>query len=630
MSLQYGENFLSFHAGRVIEDAGIAIIELVANCWDAGADTVKLTWPTQPDAELAIEDNGTGMTRAEFERRWTMLNYNRLHEQGETVAFPEGSQRRKRTAFGRNGIGRHAMFCFAREYHVETRKDGRQIRARVSRGSSTTSPFNVHVTGETPTTTHGTRIWCHTGAPRISEEDVRSMIGSRFVADPGFKIQVNGREVKLEELDPLCTKFTVPVEGVGTFLLRRYDCEHTGRTSKQNGVAWWVNKRLVGEPSWEGVTDTLIDARTATAKRFTYVVEADVLAPQVKPDWTGFHVNPAVNQARREIYDYVFKDLRLLTKDLRRERKRVLLEENRHAIANLPVVSQDQVAAFTEELQLQCPNISDKELANAVLLFANMEKARTGYSLLERMASLAPSDIDGLDEILDEWTVSDARKVLSELKYRLDLIKQLEKMLGEDRRADELHELQPLFERGLWIFGPEFESLDFMSNRRLETIVHEFFAPGAAPPTTPHKRPDFVVLERSVGVYTRNAHDERGEVSGFDRVVIVELKRGGSTISHTEKEQATRYARQLRRSVSKDTKILAFVLGTHVDPDAQDETIEGTIRVIPRTFGVVLQAAHARTFSLLRKLEDAGAGVRDPDLRDVLTATPGDLFNQDR
>ncbi|WP_161606603.1 ATP-binding protein [Myxococcus xanthus] len=627
--LQYDENFLTFHAGRVIEDAGIAIIELVANCWDAGANSVKLTWPARPDSELSIEDNGTGMTRTEFERRWTTLNYNRLHEQGENVEFPPATQRRKRTAFGRNGIGRHAMFCFAREYQVETKKDGHQIRARVSRGASSTSPFTVLVTDDKPTTSHGTRIWCQAQSARMSEEDVRNMIGSRFVADPDFKIQVNGREVQLEDLDHLCTKFKVPVEGMGEFLLRRYDCEHTGRTSKQNGVAWWVNKRLVGEPSWEGVTESLIDARTATAKRYTYVVEADILAPQVKPDWTGFHTNPSVNQARRDIYNFVFNDLRLLTKDYRRERKKALLEQNRDAIAKLPVVSQDQIAAFTEELQLQCPTISDKELMNAVLLFANMEKARTGYSLLEKMAGLAPADIDGLESILAEWTVSDARKVLSELRYRLELIKQLETMLGEDRRADELHELQPLFERGLWIFGPEFESLEFMSNRRLATIVRECL-PGGETPTTPDKRPDFVVFpERSIGVYARDGHDSRHEVSGFSHIVIVELKRGGSTISYAEKDQATHYVRQLRRSVSKDTRIEAYVLGSHVDPAAQDETNEGNSRIIARSFGVVLQAAHARTFRLLRKLEGAGAGVRDPDLKEVLTSTPGDLFCQD-
>jgi hypothetical protein len=299
------------------------------------------------------------------------------------------------------------MFCFSREYHIETQKDGLLTHARVERTAGEL-PFAVHILEEKKTSSYGTRLWCHAERVGMSEEDVRNLIGSRFVADPDFKIFVNKRPVVLSDLDHLCERYKLPVEGLGEVIIRRYDCERAGRTSKQNGVAWWVKGRLVGEPSWEGMGDSLLDARTVTAKRYTYVVEADQLAKQVKPDWTGFYVNADVNEARRAVYRFILDDLRNLTKDLRRERKRVLLEQNRNTIAKLPLVSQEQVAAFVEDLQLQCPQIGEKELANAVQIFANMEKARSGYSLLEKIAGLAPDDIDGLDSILDEWSVSDS------------------------------------------------------------------------------------------------------------------------------------------------------------------------------------------------------------------------------
>jgi hypothetical protein len=57
------------------------------------------------------------------------------------------------------------------------------------------------------------------------------------------------------------------------------------------------------------------------------------------------------------------------------------------------------------------------------------------------------------------------------------LIQRLEQLIN-DSKTDELHELQPLFERGLWIFGPELEGPQFMSNRALATIVREFFGGG--------------------------------------------------------------------------------------------------------------------------------------------------------
>jgi hypothetical protein len=385
---------------------------------------------------------------------------------------------------------------------------------------------------------------------------------------------------------------------------------------------------LVGEPSWDGLGDSLLDARTATAKRFIYVVEADPLTKQVRPDWTGFYASTEVNEARKAVYQFIVEDLRNLTKDLRRERKKAILAETRDTLARLPVVSQEQVAAFVDDLQLQCPTIGARELTNAVQVFANMEKARSGYALLDKMAGLAPDDIDGLNTILNEWTVSDARKVLSELRYRLDLIKQLEKLLDKEH-ADELHELQPLFERGLWMFGPEFEAISFISNRTLATIIRDTL--GGGTPTTPDKRPDFVILpDRSIGVYSCDAYNTHHEVSGLARVIVVELKRGGSLISHKEKDQAQHYARELRRSgkVSRETAIEAYVLGSSVDPDAEEPMTEGRSTIIPRTYGVVLAGAHARTFNLLKRIQDAGGGVSDPDLRDVLHRT-GDLFDQD-
>jgi hypothetical protein len=457
LSLHYDESFLTYHAGRVINEPEVAVVELVANCWDAGADRVEISWPRMPNEQLAVEDNGSGMTRSEFERRWTTLNYNRRHEQGDEVAFPPKVRKRPRTAFGRNGIGRHAMFCFSREYVVETKKDGQLTHVQVTR-SAGDLPFAVRIIMEGSTTDHGTRLSCNAESIRgLSEEAVRDLIGSRFVADPDFQIYVNGRRVQLKDLDHLCERFTVDVDGRFELVVRRYENERAGRTSKQNGVAWWVNGRLVGEPSWEGMGDSLLDARTATAKRFTYVVEADPLTKQVRPDWTGFYASTEVNDARKAVYQFIVDDLRNLTKDLRRERKKAVLTETRDTLARLPVVSQEQVAAFVDDLQLQCPTIGPRELTNAVHVFAKMEKARSGYALLDKMAGLAPDDIDGLNAILDEWTVSDARKVLGELRYRLDLIKQLEKLL-DNEHADELHELQPLFERGLWMFGPEFET----------------------------------------------------------------------------------------------------------------------------------------------------------------------------
>lgn len=625
----FGEHFLDHHAGSIIADPRHALVELVANAWDAGATRVDITWPASVGDELRVADNGTGMTVAEFRERWRTLSYNRLAKQGSLVEFPPGVGKRHRVAFGRNGVGRHAMFCFSPKYVVTSSKDGERLTVAVARaGGDGRSPFTFGAIERTKAPNeHGTALFAEVAAGLLPLDEVRSLVGSRFVADPGFRIFVNGLEITLTHLEERCEVTRLPVPEVGELVVRRYDNLTTGRTSRQCGVAWWVNRRLVGTPSWDVVDGPLLDARGMVGKRFTYVIEADVLAgtreePTIRPDWSGFFASGPVTAAKRAVDEFVRSDLRSLLADLRKERKREALANNKQAIRQLPTLAQEHVARFAEEILVQSPTISERDLGNAVQVLATLEKSRTGYSLLEKLAQLSPDDMEGLDAILDEWTVSDARKVLDELRYRLRLIQQLEELV-EKHTTDELHDLQPLFERGLWIFGPEFEAVSFTSNRTLATVLEKLFEGAATPLQTPRRRPDFVIVPNgSLGVYTADAFDEQHEVSGLARVVVVELKRGGFHVTSEEMDQALDYARELRKGgrVSKQTPILCYVLGSTIDPAADEEMGSGqNTRILARRYDAVLKQAHARTFRLLQRIQGSKAlQGGDQDLADVM------------
>ena len=127
-TLLYDERFLESYAGPIISDPTTAIVELVANCWDAYATKVLITWPdTETERQFKIEDNGHGMTRAEFEHIWRTIAYNRKAAQGETTSPPEGVTGQPRAVFGKNGKGRFASFCFASEYLITARKGGQEF-----------------------------------------------------------------------------------------------------------------------------------------------------------------------------------------------------------------------------------------------------------------------------------------------------------------------------------------------------------------------------------------------------------------------------------------------------------------------------------------------------------------------
>lgn len=120
--LLFDNRFMERHAGSIIVDPAVAIVELVANAWDAWATKVDIVWPERGSGTaFAIEDNGKGMTESQFQTRWKTLDYNRLREEGtQSVPPVELSDLRPRTAYGRNGKGRHAAFRFGEAYRVRT------------------------------------------------------------------------------------------------------------------------------------------------------------------------------------------------------------------------------------------------------------------------------------------------------------------------------------------------------------------------------------------------------------------------------------------------------------------------------------------------------------------------------
>jgi HSP90 family molecular chaperone len=138
----FEEDFLRRTLGPVANTPDVALTELVANAWDAGAATVEITIPDDYDQLLTVGDDGTGMSSKDFRKKWMTLGYDRVRQQGLWAEFPPERSDLKRPAYGRNGIGRHGMLCFASEYQVETRRDGSSSLFTVSTATGE-NPFEL-------------------------------------------------------------------------------------------------------------------------------------------------------------------------------------------------------------------------------------------------------------------------------------------------------------------------------------------------------------------------------------------------------------------------------------------------------------------------------------------------------
>ncbi|EXF46590.1 DNA mismatch repair protein [Pseudomonas sp. BAY1663] len=550
-SLLYDARFLESYAGAIVTDPATAIVELVANCWDAYATQVEIAWPAADSGrQFRIKDNGLGMTRDEFQHIWRTIAYNRLSVQGAIAAPPQDIEGLPRPVFGKNGKGRFASFCFADEYLITSRKNGQEFVCRVHR--TLTEPLVLEeisfkaegVEG------HGTEIVGNGDIPPLnfSEEQARELIGSRFLANPAFTVSINGKPITFSDIPELLSSVELEIPDLGKVIILHIDTKKADRTTKQHGIAWWVQNRAVGDCKWSRSDyERVLDGRTSEAKRFTFIVQADFLNQHdaVTPDWSGFKDDNPTWCATREAVQDRIRQIIHSSGESEREAKRVaVIERVGNTVNTLSPSSKDRVEAFIDEVVKTCPNFGEQEIVQLSTILAKLEKAKSRYGLLELLHKCEPNDYDTLHTILSEWTIGMAKLVLDEIQNRLKLIGELRTKIRV-AGIDEVHELQPLFERGLWMFGAQFESIEFTSNKGMTSVIRQLF--GDRQGKGSRNRPDFVALpDCSVSFYARASYDEDYNENGAAHVVIVDLKTTNLPLGSREREQVWRYVKELK------------------------------------------------------------------------------------
>ena len=272
----------------------------------------------------------------------------------------------------------------------------------------------------------------------------------------------------------------------------------------------------------------------------------------------------------------------------------------------------------------QHPTIHPDTLAIAVLAVINLEKSRSGTALLEKLTKLDDSDIDGLDRLLSQWTVRDALSVLDEIDHRLSVIVAIEKLCA-DPNTDELHTLHPLVTQAKWLFGPEFDSHEYASNVTLKSAAEKVFKQKAENSAFKNwrQRPDLVVLSDAtysiVGTEVFDSYVQN--LTSIRDVLIIELKKGKSSIGREEMNQADGYVQDfLNCEILDGTPIFrAFVVGYEIDSKTQREKEikeNGVLRarVVATTYGQLTRTAHQRFFKLKEKIPGRYDEVSGSDL----------------
>ncbi|WP_185218056.1 ATP-binding protein [Sphingobacterium mizutaii] len=612
----FEEDYLIRTLGTLVHSPEIALTELVANAWDAGATTVDIFIPEDYNQKLIVEDNGTGLTEEQFKERWMKLGYNRIKHQGKNVIFPPNVEG-KRLAYGRNGVGRHGLLCFDKEYTVITNSGGKKSTFVITTQDET-HPFVIKDAHFDKSDTFGTRLEVIVTKNLPNPNTILQIISARFLHDPKFIVSINRQTVQLEQHSGLINTNQIDIDDI-KLIAHFIDSQKSARSTLYQGIAFWQSNRLVGEPSWILGNEVVIDGRTKFAKRYTVVIETNDLAEYIYEDWTGFKKLGIMDKVYKEVSSYVNKMFAEIAKDTIEETKQQIKNDFHSELAQLTPLAKYEVNEAIESITVTHPTAKPESISIAVEAIINLEKTRTGKELLAKLAKLSEDDINGLNTLLEKWSVRDALSVLDEIDNRISVIEAIRKLSG-DENVDELHVLHPLVTNARWLFGPEYESAEYASNRQLQNAVQIIFKTEIQKNVfnNHRKRPDIVVLsDATLSVTGTEMFDSDSGLSNVNRILIIELKKGGSKLSRKERNQAMSYVEDFNSAgnIIGNPSIDCFVIGKTFS-----EKVEVNIKVGDRgkvsvcTFDQLVDTAEKRLFGLREKLNERYDDIPGMDL----------------
>ena len=264
--------------GRTLEHLGtqmykrrdVALAELIANSWDAGATEVHLEVPdaasyAADSSVVSVTDNGIGMSADQVDDEYLVIGRNR-RAAGQPLA-------KDRRPMGRKGVGKLAGFGLGRTMSVltwrdglatEIELDGKALKAEGGESKRLEIEGSVREAAADLPFPSGTRIVMkslkHKTPPDI--DGLHRAIGRRFsrAVIGQMKITINGEDLREPEV---VLSYREPIEGVESHAL-----------PDQKTVTWWAGfSETVLPTELQGFT-VLVNGKTAQAPPYFFGVEA--------------------------------------------------------------------------------------------------------------------------------------------------------------------------------------------------------------------------------------------------------------------------------------------------------------------------------------------------------------------
>lgn len=539
--------------GETYRSTEFAVKELVDNAWDADAEHIWITLPTELSREpLIVKDDGCGMTEAEVRHEYLKVARDRRTTKGEKTPG------KKRPVKGRKGVGKFAGLAAAEVMTIESRRDGKLTRLTIPKTNLLDAPSDLEaipldIDVETARTReHGTTITLTEMNRRFmfpTAEVLRELLTLEYGREPGIRIFVNGEALDIDDLPGKGFNETASHEHAGDVRLRLRITEDTQRV-KNTGIVLRVGNKIVGKPGFFGL-DKDPEIPPKLLRRVCGEVEVPGLIDDVTVDWGGVVENSYAyqfvqswvrDQVKQHIEATFKRDVTLARARLQAQIKRRLEEmpEHRRRFAEEAI----------ERIMRKFYGESDERVAPIVGVVLDALERDEYWVVMQKINDARHGDVELLAEALLDFGLLEVALLCQQAHKRRSFLDELAALA--DNPATVEATMHKALERSLWVLGAEYGLL--ASNQQLASIIKRY-TDKEYEGDRGLKRPDLLLAG---GVTNRH--------------VLIEFKRPSHKLTRDDEHQAEKYRDDLRETFQPLDIVL---IGGSVSPSLLHDTPRG-------------------------------------------------------
>lgn len=549
--------------GRLLEHLGvqmykrrtIAIAELVANCWDAGAENVHIEVPeaaayAPEESTINITDDGVGMNPDQVDDEYLVIGRNRRSDGGGYF--------NDRPVMGRKGIGKLAGFGIATKMNVVTWQgdkstqftlDIRELKKEAGQHDSVPVDGIITPKPSYVKSQSGTRLSLqllrHKTALDIAE--LHNSLSRRFSRKVRgrMKIYINGLEVQEPSL---MLGMRHPEDGYESVTLD---------DGSEVRYFYGFSETPIHSPDVRGFT-IYARGKTAQSAPFFFDLEAHASGHYATKNLTGEIEADFLDAGTDDESDLISTDRQEI--DWENERveifrqwgeklvRKALIEwaNRKNEILMEAILSDDGYSSRIEQLDpvsqrqlgqfLNILSRAEPDQERALELTDALIKAyeyRHFHDVIRDIESATddPEEFHRLLTYLHEWKVLESRAILEVIGGRLGIIDKFHKMIINNapetaplKGADNMHDLLAEYP---WLLNPEWQVLaeEKTISKQLKEWNAEYLDD-----SDKESRYDFLAL-------------------GYDKnLVIIEIKRSGHPVELDELQRLVEYKVRLSKA----------------------------------------------------------------------------------